>query len=80
MVAMDVQSRNILVCECKWTNQPVSYEDLKKLESKTLLLQEAPPVKDAKIIYALFSKKGFSRDMISKKSEDLLLFDQDKLL
>ncbi|MCK4388613.1 MAG: ATP-binding protein [Desulfobacterales bacterium] len=80
LMAMDIHSRNILVGECKWTNQPVSYEEFKKLKSKTLLLQEALPVKNPQITYALFSKKGFSREMISKKSEDLLLFDQNKLL
>ena len=38
LVAIDTHSRNILVGECKWTNQPVSYEELKKLKSMALLL------------------------------------------
>lgn len=80
LVAMDTSSRNILVGECKWTNQPVFYEEFKKLKSKTLLLQKALPVKNPEITYALFSKNGFSGDLISKRSQDLLLFNQDNLI
>jgi len=80
LVAMDKDSHNILVGECKWTNQPVSHEVLKKLKSKAVHFQKSLPVKNPEITYVLFSKNGFSKDLISKKSKGLILFDQDKLL
>jgi hypothetical protein len=69
-----------LVGECKWTNRPVSYEVLKKLKSKALLLQKALRIKDIQVTYAIFSKKGFSEELLSRKPQDLLLFDQDTLV
>lgn len=80
LVAMDMDGHHILVGECKWTNHPVSYRVLKKLKSKALLLNKSIPDKNPKITYALFSKSGFARDLISKKSKELLLFDRDKLM
>ncbi len=80
LVAIDPDRRHILVGECKWTNQPVSYDVLKKLKSKALLLQNALMDKNIRITYAIFSKRGFSRELISRKSQDLLLFEQDTLI
>ncbi|OEU82613.1 MAG: hypothetical protein BA865_09235 [Desulfobacterales bacterium S5133MH4] len=80
LVAISPDWRHILVGECKWTNQPVSYEVLKKLKSKALLLRNVLTNRDVRITYAIFSKNGFSRDMISSKPRDLLLFEQDTLV
>ncbi|MBE9551104.1 MAG: ATP-binding protein [Proteobacteria bacterium] len=80
LVAISPDWRHILVGECKWTNQPVSYEVLNKLKSKALLLKNVLKNKDVRVTYAMFSKSGFSGELISGKPQDLLLFEQDILV
>ncbi len=56
-----------IIGECKWTNQRVSKNILRKLYSKAQSL-------DFRIEkYALFSKNGFSNSL--KKEKDVMLFD-----
>ena len=66
-----------IVAECKYTNRPITKAELSKLESKII---------QSSLIYskiALFSKSGFSQELIKLKKENLLLYtieDLSKLL
>ena len=67
-----------LFAECKWRNELLDINVLKKLKEKALAFggkQEA-------VYYALFSKSGFTRGVIEEAAHDpnLLLFDLNDLL
>lgn len=61
----------LLVCECKWTSEPVGTGVLTQLQSKAECLPERYLRR-----YALFSKSGYASDLISlsQQRSDLLLF------
>ncbi len=63
------QSRKIILGECKYTSRPVTKKELTKLKEKA---QQSGIPADS---YALFSKSGFSNELLSCKDEGLLLFD-----
>jgi hypothetical protein len=66
LLAKDTSGRYI-IGECKWTNQKICKNTLRKLQNKAKNL-------DFDIInFALFSKNGFSESL--KKEKDVLLFD-----
>ena len=67
------KSTNI-VAECKYTNKPITKAELTKLESK--IMQSS--LICSKIV--LFSKSGFSQELIKLKREDLLLYTIEDLI
>jgi hypothetical protein len=59
----------IIAGECKWKNQKISKNTLNKLQKKSDLA-------GLKVdIFALFSKNGFSNELLKHSSENLLLYD-----
>ncbi len=71
-VEIDILARTedekIIVGECKWTNHKVNKKELHKIEDKCALIDLRPNV------IALFSKRGFSKELSSLQSKELLLF------
>jgi len=58
----------IYVAECKWTNHIVNKKELHKLKEKC----EALNIKPTQIV--LFSKRGFSKELLSLAKADLALY------
>lgn len=58
----------VFVAECKWTNHKVNKKELHKLLQKC----EKLGIKPTQI--ALFSKRGFSKELISNQGKDLALY------
>jgi hypothetical protein len=62
------QDAKIYVAECKWTNHKVNKKELTKLLEKCERLNIEPTQ------IALFSKRGFSKELMSKTGKDLALY------
>ena len=62
---------DIFVGECKWTNHQINKSEWHKLKDKCKKLN----IKPAQI--ALFSKRGFSKELIQNQSKDLALYSSD---
>ena len=67
------QSKKIILGECKYKDRKVCKNELTKLKIKA---EESDIRVD---IYALFSKSGFSNELIGIRSDTLLLFDLSDL-
>ena len=67
------QSKKIILGECKYKDRKVCKNELTKLKIKA---EESEINVD---IYALFSKSGFSNELIGMRSDTLLLFDLSDL-
>jgi len=65
--------KKIILGECKYKVRKVCKNELTKLKAKAL--QSGIKVD----VYALFSKSGFSNELLGMKEEGLLLFDLDDL-
>ena len=65
--------KKLILGECKYKERKICKNELNKLKDKAL--QSGIPVD----IYALFSKNGFSNELLSMKDENLLLFDLNDL-
>lgn len=61
--------KKIILGECKYKDRKVCKNELSKLKAKAE--QSGIPVD----VYALFSKSGFSNELLQTQTEDLLLFD-----
>ena len=80
-VEIDLIARDMdayLFCECKWTNEPVDYQVLKKLQEKSELFGG----RQEKSYFMLFSKRGFTERVLeeAKKKQEVLLVDLEELL
>lgn len=79
VVGLDPQTETLLLGECKWTNTPVGTGLLTDLE------RVAPEVRwgstDRSLHYALFSRSGFTDDLVTLANEraDLHLYTLKKL-
>jgi len=67
------KDRKIILGECKYKDRKVCKNELTKLKMKAA---ESGITVD---IFALFSKSGFSKELLGMKSESLLLFDLNDL-
>jgi hypothetical protein len=65
--------KKIILGECKYKDRKVCKNELSKLKAKAE--QSGIPVD----VYALFSKSGFSNELLQTQTEDLLLFDLNDL-
>lgn len=73
VAAIENKSGNILLGECKWTNKKMPEAELDKLKEKAALLSK---INAYNILYALFSKKGFTSGLMKQaKKEGILLFE-----
>lgn len=70
----------IMLSECKWRNNEVGINILEELIKKSEFLLKSR--KYDKIYYSIFSKIGFTKDLINlaKDKGDILLYDVDDLL
>lgn len=72
VAAIDKKSKSALLGECKWTERPIACDVLDELQNKARSLKSIASFKKH---FALFSKSGFTKDVVEKaKSENLLLF------
>ncbi len=67
------ESQKIILCECKYKDRMVCKNELTKLKQKAA---ESGLKVD---VYALFSKSGFSKELLGMKDDKLLLFDLNDL-
>ena len=67
------KSKKIILGECKYKDRTVCKNELTKLKQKAV---ESGLKVD---VYALFSKSGFSKELLGMKSDVLLLFDLNDL-
>lgn len=67
------KSKKIILGECKYKDRSICKNELTKLKMKAA---ESNIKVD---VYALFSKSGFSKELLGMKSESLLLFDLNDL-
>jgi len=63
------QTGHLILGECKYTGRPVSAGELKKLREKA----ETSGIRAD--LFALFSRSGFSRELLQRQEKDLLLFE-----
>jgi len=67
------KSKKIILGECKYKDRTVCKNELTKLKQKAA-------ESDIKVdVYALFSKSGFSKELLGLQDEKLLLFDLNDL-
>jgi len=67
------KSKKAILGECKYKDRTVCKNELTKLKQKAA-------ESDIKVdVYALFSKSGFSKELLGMKDENLLLFDLNDL-
>jgi len=69
-----VSEKFMLVGECKYSNKKVGIDILEQLEAKSKKIELTLPIKH----YLLFSKSGFTKDLmeIEKNREDIVLIDR----
>lgn len=67
------KSKKIILGECKYKNRNISKKEFTKLKEKAI---ESGIKVDT---YVLFSKRGFSKELLRMKSDKLLLFDLEDL-
>ena len=79
LVALNEKEDNILFGEVKWSNKPVGINIYENLKRKAKLLQWGS--KNRKEYYCMFSKSGFTEEMIKlAKKEGVKLFHRDLLI
>ncbi len=79
IIGFSTSEKKIIFGECKWSEKPVGtniYEELKQKAEKVEWNKD-----DRKEYYILFSKSGFTADMINvAKKDKIYLVDKDQLL
>lgn len=79
LVALNQQTQQILFGECKWSEKPIGTNIYEALKKKAKLVEWE--VDARKEYYILFSKKGFTKDMLQvAKSEKVFLVKENQLL
>ena len=78
LVAFNAATDQILFGECKWSEKPVGTNILEALKKKATLVEWG--THERKEYYALFSKSGFTPEMVRcAQQEGVLLVHQDRL-
>ena len=75
--AIDESEGICVLGECKYWGRPVDMRVYSQLVEKGRGIKE---IKDYRIIHALFSKSGFTEEVMNLMGDDLLLFDKGVLL
>lgn len=70
-----VNDENVLIGECKWNSEPINLDILNGLIDKGELLKYSSKY------YCLFSKSGFTKEVVNKSKDhsNILLFDLEAL-
>ncbi len=79
IVALNENEKSILFAECKWSKNKVDTSLLYELEHKKEKVRWGE--KSRKEYFALFSKKGFTKNLLqeAKKRKNLILYDLEKI-
>ena len=78
IVALNDDTKDILIGECKWNNRKMDVDILTKLKDKKSLIKWN--LNSRTEYYCLFSKSGFSKRLRdAAEDEDILLFTLDDL-
>ncbi|WP_281951098.1 DUF234 domain-containing protein [Nitrosophilus kaiyonis] len=72
-ILASLENGEIIVGECKWKNSKICKKTLTSLQKKCKIAQI-----DVNY-YALFSKSGFSNELLKNKEKNILLFDLEDL-
>lgn len=64
-----------LFAECKWENEPIGISELETLQRRAQLTQKGKAAE-----FYLFSKSGFSDELLPKQGQTLHLVPYDNLL
>jgi len=79
IVGLNQKTKEIIFGEAKWSNKPIDVDVYKKLRMKSKSVNWMR--KNRKEYYVLFSKSGFTKNMIKLAKEDgIFLVHKDKLL
>ncbi len=73
IIAFDLNFKNILIVECKWTSSPVGIDIFDGLIRKSGVVPGNFTA--GKVYYGIFSKSGFTDSMNKIERPDLFLFD-----
>jgi AAA+ ATPase superfamily predicted ATPase len=65
IVALDAKSKHYILGECKFRNSKTDVADYERLKEKSAVVK-----KDAEIMYALFSKSGFTKGLHEQAKAD----------
>jgi AAA+ ATPase superfamily predicted ATPase len=71
LVCLNTDTQSVLIGECKWSVKPVGTDVLKKLQEKSREIDFGFQVKEIK--YILFSKSGFTKELVDLKKTNCLL-------
>ena len=81
LMALNQRTREILFGEVKWSDKPVGTNIYEELKAKAAKVEWGKKKKGRKEYFVLFSKSGFTQDMIEKAGQDnVFLFHQDQLV
>jgi len=69
--AIGVGENHLIVAECKYSNKKVGVDILQALQDKTQYIETKLPIKH----YLLFSKSGFTEELKSLESEEVVLIE-----
>jgi len=77
IVAIDVKSKNYILGECKFRNSEIDASDLDRLKEKSAVVK-----KGAAIMFALFSKSGFTKDLSeqAEAEKDVWLYSLSEII
>jgi len=77
IVAIDAKSKNYILGECKFRNAETDVSDFERLKDKSVVVK-----KGANIMFAMFSKSGFTKGLIDLVKEDksIQLFSLSNIL
>ncbi len=80
IVGLNSDTKQIIFCECKWSNKDIGTNILNDLIQKSKTVQWHNYVR--KEYFALFSKVGYTKDLIREATTmgNIYLFKQDQLL
>ena len=72
IVAYSAERNEVLFAECKWSSRRTKVDTLTELKEKSKVVIKLHP--NSRIVYAIFSKSGFSGN-IDVKDKDTVLMD-----
>ncbi|MFH1161409.1 MAG: ATP-binding protein [bacterium] len=80
IICLNAETREVLIGECKWTNKRVGKDIYKQLKEKSKTIEFGFQVTESH--YAVFSKSGFTKDLIDLKDGNcsLISFKEKGLL
>lgn len=80
IIGLNGQKKQIIFCECKWSNKDIGTNILNDLIEKSKKVEWGGG--DRKAYYALFSKSGYTEELmrIAKKRGDIFLFIEDRMI